>query len=57
MRNNRFENFVELIEYIYQQVYYYNNKQIHSVLKIAPVEFRLSADKQVRDMLSKKLGI
>lgn len=37
---NRFESLGELIEYIYQQVYYYNNKRIHSVLKMAPVEFR-----------------
>lgn len=37
---NRFESLGELIEYIYQQVYYYNNKRIHSVLKMTPVEFR-----------------
>lgn len=37
---NRFESLGELIEYIYQQVYYYNNKRIHSVLKITPVAFR-----------------
>lgn len=37
---NRFNSLGELIEYIYQQVYYYNNKRIHSVLKMTPVEFR-----------------
>lgn len=37
---NRFESLGELIEYIYQQVYYYNNKRIHSVLKMTPAEFR-----------------
>ena len=37
---NRFKSLGELIEYIYQQVYYYNNKRIHSVLKMTPVEFR-----------------
>lgn len=37
---NRFASLGELIEYIYQQVYYYNHKRIHSVLKMTPVEFR-----------------
>lgn len=37
---NRFESLGELIEYIYTQIYYYNNKRIHSVLKMTPVEFR-----------------
>lgn len=37
---NRFESLGELIEYIYNQVYYYNHKRIHSVLKMTPVEFR-----------------
>jgi len=37
---NRFNSLGELIEYIYSQVYYYNNKRIHSVLKVTPVEFR-----------------
>lgn len=37
---NRFETLGELIEYIYTQLYYYNHKRIHSVLKICPVEFR-----------------
>ena len=37
---NRFESLGELIEYIYQQVYYYNNKRIHSILKMIPSEKR-----------------
>lgn len=37
---NRFESLGELIEYIYNQIYYYNNKRIHSVLKMTPAEFR-----------------
>jgi len=37
---NRFETLGELIEYIYQQVYYYNHKRIHSILKMSPVDFR-----------------
>ena len=36
---NRFETTGELIEYIYQQVYYYNNNRIHSVLKMTPAEY------------------
>jgi putative transposase len=39
---NRFDTIGELIEYIYQQVYYYNNKRIHSILKMTPVEKRAS---------------
>jgi len=37
---NRFETLGELIEYIYNQVYYYNNKRIHLVLKMTPSEKR-----------------
>lgn len=36
----RFETVGELIEFIYQQIYYYNHQRIHSVLKMSPVEFR-----------------
>lgn len=39
---NRFQTIGELIEYIYQQVYYYNHKRIHSVLKMTPSEKRKS---------------
>lgn len=37
---NRFEALGELIEYIYQQLYYYNYERIHSALKMPPVEYR-----------------
>jgi len=37
---NRFKSLGELMEYIYQQVYYYNNKRIHSILKMTPAEKR-----------------
>lgn len=37
---NRFESLGELIEYIYQQIYYYNHKRIHSVIKMTPEEKR-----------------
>lgn len=37
---NRFESLGELIEYIYNQIYYYNNKRIHSILKMTPTEKR-----------------
>lgn len=36
----RFETIGELVEYIYLQIYYYNNKRIHTALKMAPSEFR-----------------
>lgn len=35
----RFETIGELIEYIYQQIYYYNNHRIHSNLKMTPAEY------------------
>lgn len=37
---NRFGSLGELIEYMYQQVYYYNHKRIHSILKMTPEEKR-----------------
>lgn len=37
---NRFESLGGLIECIYNQVYYYNHKRIHSVLKMTPSEKR-----------------
>lgn len=35
----RFESLPELMEYIYQQVYYYNHKRIHTKLKMCPSKF------------------
>jgi transposase InsO family protein len=37
---NRFETLGELVEFIYQQIWYYNQHRIHSVLKMPPAEFR-----------------
>jgi len=37
---NRFDTLGELVEYIYQQIYYYNHKRIHTVLKMTPYEKR-----------------
>lgn len=48
---NRFKTMGELIEYIYQQVYYYNHKRIHSILKMTPF-----AKRNQRGRLSKKTG-
>jgi len=44
---NRFESLPELVEYIYQQVYYYNNKRIHTTLKMAPVQFKQEARRKL----------
>jgi len=37
---SRFETVEELIEEIYQTIYYYNNKRIHGSLKMAPAIFK-----------------
>lgn len=37
---SRFETVEELIEEIYQTIYYYNNQRIHTSIKMAPVSFR-----------------
>ena len=37
---SRFETLEELIEEIYQTIYYYNNKRFHSSLKMSPVLFK-----------------
>lgn len=37
---DRFATLGELIEFIYQHIYYYNQYRIHSVLKMPPAEFR-----------------
>lgn len=36
---DRFETIGELIEAIYQQIYYYNHERIHTALKMPPVVF------------------
>lgn len=52
---NRFETLGELIEAIYQTIYYYNNERIHTALKTNPVAFKTAFLKS-RDKLSNKLG-
>lgn len=37
---NRFSDIGELVEEIYHQIYYYNNKRIHTSLKMTPVKSR-----------------
>jgi transposase InsO family protein len=46
---SRFETVEELIEEIYQTIYYYNNSRIHTSLKMAPVAFK----KQYENRLDK----
>jgi len=56
---NRFETLGELIEAIYQTMYYYNNKRRHTSLKnMTPVQFRLNyyIKKEALERLSNKLG-
>jgi transposase InsO family protein len=42
---SRFEMEGELIENIYQIIYYYNNRRIHTKLKTTPVNFRICFNK------------
>ena len=46
---SRFETVEELIEEMYQTIYYYNNKRIHTSLKMNPVAFK----KQYENRLEK----
>jgi len=39
---NRFETLGELVEEIYQQIYYYNNFRIHRLLKTNPHQFKVN---------------
>lgn len=43
---NRFNTVGELIEAIHQQIYYYNHMRIHTKLKMAPIQFRLTVTAQ-----------
>lgn len=53
-QTNRFETVGELIEEIYKQLAYYNNKRMHSKLKMSPVQFRLKQKSltEMKDTLS-----
>jgi len=42
----QFSSLGELIEAIYQTMYYYNNKRRHTALKMSPVQFRLLYQKK-----------
>lgn len=46
---NRFDTLEELIEEIYQTIYYYNNQRMHTSLKTAPILFK----KQYENRLEK----
>lgn len=42
---NRFETVGELLEEIYQMIYYYNNERIHTKLKMTPKQYYLKLQK------------
>ncbi len=54
----QFKSLGELIEGIYQTIYYYNNKRRHTSLNMSPVQFRLNyyVRKEALERLSKELG-
>lgn len=54
----QFKTLGELIEGIYQTIYYYNNKRSHTALNMSPVQFRLNyyIKKEALERLSKELG-
>ena len=54
----QFESIGELIEGIYQTIFYYNNKRRHTSLNTNPVQFRLNyyIRKEALERLSKELG-
>lgn len=54
----QFESIGELIEGIYQTIYYYNNKRRHTSLNMSPVQFRLNyyIQKEALECLFKKSG-
>jgi transposase InsO family protein len=39
---NRFESMGELVEEIYHQIYYYNNRRLHSSLPTTPNQARIN---------------
>lgn len=54
----QFTSLGELIEAIYQTMYYYNNKRRHTALNMSPVQFKLNyyIKKEALERLSKELG-
>lgn len=53
---NRFETVGELIEEIYKQIAYYNNKRMHTKLKMSPVQYRKKHQAEMKELVSKKRG-
>ena len=51
-QTNRFETVGELIEEVYKQISYYNNRRMHSKLKMSPVQFRQKSLAKDIDTLS-----
>ena len=51
-QTNRFENVGELIEEVYKQISYYNNRRMHSKLKMSPVQFKQKSLAKDIDTLS-----
>lgn len=47
---SRFETMEELIEEIYQTIYYYNNQRIHGSLKMAPVAFKQKYENHLQEV-------
>lgn len=54
----QFESLGELIEGIYQTIYYYNNKRRHTSLNMNPIQYRLNyyIKKEAFGRLSKEMG-
>jgi transposase InsO family protein len=54
----QFKSLGELIEGIYQTIYYYNNKRRHTSLNMSPVQYRLNyyIKNKASDRLSKQMG-
>ncbi len=49
---NRFAELGELIETIHNTIHYYNNRRIHSTLKMSPLKFRLKNHRIYRESMS-----
>ena len=46
---NRFNSLEEAIAEVYWYIYYYNNKRIHTTIKMTPVEFRKIEQEKIRE--------
>jgi putative transposase len=47
---NRFSSVEELIEEIYQSIYYYNHNRIHSVIKMSPINFKNQYENRLKQL-------